>query len=84
MANYYTDYIVPDAPDAVVIPAQKKPLSRTSQKVFERDGWKCRGCGVAHNLTIDHIIPKSRGGKNSMDNYQTLCKACNLAKGDRY
>lgn len=33
-------------------------------------------------LTIDHIFPKSKGGKNILKNYQTLCKDCNVEKGD--
>lgn len=41
----------------------------------------CRYCHTRKNLTKDHIIPKSRGGKNDVNNYQTLCKKCNTMKG---
>lgn len=34
-------------------------------------------------ITIDHIMPKSKGGKNTIDNYQLLCKPCNELKGDK-
>jgi len=35
-------------------------------------------------LTKDHIIPKSKGGSNTLDNYQTMCSLCNWSKGDSY
>ena len=39
--------------------------------------------GVEVMLTKDHIIPRSKGGKNTLENYQTMCQVCNLKKGDR-
>jgi hypothetical protein len=50
--------------------------------VFEAAGWKCRVCGRTGNLTIDHIIPRSKGGTNKRSNLQALCRACNEAKAD--
>ena len=44
---------------------------------------KCAYCGSKKELTIDHIIPKSRGGKNSWNNLITCCLPCNLKKGDK-
>jgi hypothetical protein len=56
-------------------------------QVFDRDDFKCVACGKsAHDgaiLHIDHIIPKSKGGSNTMDNYQTLCHLCNIGKSNR-
>ncbi len=56
-------------------------------QVFKRDKWKCVSCGrSAENniiLHIDHIIPRSKGGKNEMDNYQTLCETCNIGKSNK-
>ena len=49
--------------------------------VFARDGNKCLHCGSDENLTLDHIIPFSRGGKTCKKNLQTLCLTCNLKKG---
>jgi 5-methylcytosine-specific restriction endonuclease McrA len=54
------------------------------KNVFIRDGFKCAYCGTHKlRLTIDHIIPKSRGGKSTFENCVAACKPCNLAKGDR-
>lgn len=52
-------------------------------KIFERDGFNCVKCGSTSDLTIDHIIPFSRGGQTTEDNLQTLCLKCNIRKGNR-
>lgn len=55
-------------------------LSRRA--VFARDGWRCAYCrGPAE--TIDHVIPRSRGGRHSWDNVVAACAKCNHTKGDR-
>lgn len=51
--------------------------------VMFRDGQKCLICGTSDNLTLDHAVPVSRGGENSIENLQTLCKSCNAKKGER-
>ncbi|GLY32066.1 HNH endonuclease [Kineosporia sp. NBRC 101731] len=51
------------------------------RKVHERDFYRCLGCGTHLDLTCDHVIPESRGGKTELDNLQTLCMPCNLDKG---
>jgi len=54
--------------------------------VFARDNYRCIRCGTNatafNQLTIDHILPKSRGGTNDLDNLQTLCEQCNQLKAD--
>jgi 5-methylcytosine-specific restriction endonuclease McrA len=52
------------------------------QNVFRRDGNNCQYCGSGKDLTIDHVMPRSRGGKSSWDNLVAACKACNSRKGD--
>jgi hypothetical protein len=56
-------------------------------QVFERDDFKCVSCGASAAdgaiLHIDHIIPRSKGGKDDMDNYQTLCHLCNIGKSNK-
>lgn len=56
-------------------------------QVFERDDFKCVACGKSSHdgaiLHVDHIRPKSRGGSNKMDNYQTLCHLCNIGKSNK-
>lgn len=55
--------------------------------IYERDGYRCRRCGVSDQyatLEIDHIIPISKGGKSTYENLQTLCHKCNYEKGNRY
>jgi len=57
-------------------------LSR--KNIFRRDGYRCQYCGRNDlQLTLDHVIPKSRGGEDRWDNLITACKPCNTLKGNR-
>lgn len=59
----------------------KVPFSK--RNVLVRDGYKCSYCGVeSKSLTIDHIVPKSKGGKSLFENCVASCKSCNAKKGD--
>ena len=51
--------------------------------VFERDAYRCKGCGDWHDLCVDHILPVARGGCKDIDNLQTLCRPCNSKKGTK-
>jgi 5-methylcytosine-specific restriction endonuclease McrA len=59
---------------------QKVPLNR--QNIFKRDNFECVYCGSDKNLTLDHVIPKSKGGPDSWENLVTACKGCNGEKAD--
>lgn len=50
--------------------------------VFKRDNHQCQYCGVAKDLSLDHVFPRSRGGKTSWDNLVAACRSCNGKKGD--
>ena len=51
--------------------------------LFARDGWRCQYCGSGGRLTLDHVIPRSRGGDSVWENVVASCAPCNLRKGDR-
>jgi len=58
------------------------PFSK--KNILVRDSFQCAYCGTERQkLTIDHIIPKSKGGKATFENCVTSCKPCNNKKGDR-
>ena len=59
--------------------AEKRRLSRRA--ILARDGFRCQYCGSARHLTIDHVVPRSRGGPNSWENVVTSCAPCNVRKG---
>jgi 5-methylcytosine-specific restriction endonuclease McrA len=63
--------------------AKKRRLS-----LYERDQYKCRYCGKdlkndSGNLSLDHVVPKSKGGKNNDDNLVTACAMCQWKKLDK-
>ena len=62
---------------------RKKISSKKRKKIYARDGYKCRKCGSTEFLTIDHIIPVSKGGSDENNNLQTLCSDCNTKRGNR-
>ena len=59
-----------------------KGVMLTRQNIFKRDGNRCLYCDKTEDLTLDHVVPKSRGGKTTWDNLATACKRCNSRKGD--
>ncbi len=62
--------------------AVKRRISRRA--LFARDGWRCVYCGSSGGrLTLDHVVPRSRGGDSVWENVVTACAPCNLRKGDR-
>jgi len=60
-----------------------KGIKVTRRRIYRRDGHECGYCGANKNLTLDHIIPKSRGGLNTWENMVTCCSRCNSKKDNR-
>ena len=62
-----------------------RPRVRLSRReIFIRDKHTCQYCGVQTNdLTLDHVIPRHRGGGHSWENLVTACKSCNHRKGGK-
>ncbi|GAB4248380.1 MAG: HNH endonuclease [Thermoleophilia bacterium] len=58
---------------------EQRRISRRA--VLARDGYRCQYCGSPRHLTLDHVVPKSRGGKTDWENVVTSCAPCNVRKG---
>lgn len=63
------------------IPYRGVMLNRAN--LFRRDKGECQYCGSKRQLTIDHVIPRSKGGKTTWTNLVTACHRCNVKKGDK-
>jgi len=83
-------YVLPDIPLPTVIrlryyvrvPYKDIPLTR--RNIMHRDGHSCQYCGyVGDDLTLDHVVPRSRGGGDTWENLVTACVRCNVKKGSR-
>src|ERR671926_288863 len=79
---------------AEIIEALEQPLRSATdtyrwphvirRALFARDGWRCAYCGSSGGrLTLDHVVPRSRGGDSVWENVVTSCAPCNLRKGNR-
>jgi 5-methylcytosine-specific restriction endonuclease McrA len=64
----------------VHIPYKRVNLSR--HNIFKRDRNRCVYCGTKDSLTIDHVVPRSQGGRDSWHNLVTACQKCNAKKGN--
>ena len=65
------------------VPTNRAPAF-TRFNVFLRDGWTCQYCNTRHQtdeLTFDHVVPRSRGGRTAWTNIVTACQCCNSKKG---
>jgi 5-methylcytosine-specific restriction endonuclease McrA len=90
----YTDRVVRAGKQIIQIPAVMqliklvRAIFRThvpfsKRNVMVRDGFTCQYCGSIEELTIDHVLPISRGGKSTFENCVTACKPCNSRKTNK-
>lgn len=62
----------------------RKSIAFSKKNILRRDNYTCQYCGESQKvLTVDHVIPKSRGGKTTWRNVVVACKPCNLKKGNQ-
>jgi 5-methylcytosine-specific restriction endonuclease McrA len=65
----------------------KRPRPRvrlTRREIFMRDHYSCQYCGLkTRDLTLDHVIPRHRGGKHTWENLVSACRSCNHKKGGK-
>jgi 5-methylcytosine-specific restriction endonuclease McrA len=65
---------------------QERRVKFSRTNVYRRDGFACQYCGVqpgAEVLTLDHVVPRARGGLTEWNNIVTCCASCNARKADR-
>ncbi|MEA5535443.1 HNH endonuclease [Crocosphaera sp. XPORK-15E] len=81
----YTDFPLPSVirlRQYVRVPYKEIPLTR--RNILERDRHTCQYCYYrGEQLTLDHVIPRSRGGGDTWENLVTACVRCNVKKGNR-
>jgi 5-methylcytosine-specific restriction endonuclease McrA len=66
----------------VKVPRDTHRRKITRRAVFARDDWTCQYCGSRQQLTVDHVVPRSKGGGSTWDNIVAACAPCNRRKGD--
>ena len=74
-------------PSVIALKSFIKPSENpnfTRFNVFLRDKFECQYCGSGNELTFDHLLPRSRGGKTDWNNVVTACSSCNVRKGGRF
>jgi len=64
----------------------KQRVKFSRQNILARDRWLCQYCGVkvsTEEMTMDHVVPRSQGGRTEWENIVTCCVSCNAKKADR-
>lgn len=83
----YVEFKVPSIIRLLFSGVRNKKQPKFSRiNVLKRDGFKCQYCGRVlsrHSLTLDHVLPRSFGGKTSWENIATSCKRCNSKKENK-
>ena len=59
---------------------KRSAWARLRRSVLERDGYRCRSCGKAGILEVHHVQDLQHGGTNDLDNLETLCRGCHIAR----
>ena len=73
-------------PSVIALKQYVKPSAHpafTRFNLFLRDRFQCQYCGSPKDLTFDHVVPRSQGGRTTWENVATACSPCNLRKGGR-
>ena len=91
IVNYYDKIVHSPSfsmklPSVIALKSYIKPISNpnfTRFNVFLRDKFSCQYCGSKKELTFDHLLPRSKGGKTDWDNVVTACSSCNVKKGGK-
>mmetsp|Transcript_1692 Transcript_1692/g.10405 ORF Transcript_1692/g.10405 Transcript_1692/m.10405 type:complete len:182 (-) Transcript_1692:1882-2427(-) len=94
--EYYDDVCVRSERDVFFVPAvmvamrclrsqvvSSERAALNKRNVFLRDGYECQYCGSQKQLTIDHVVPVSKGGGSTWENLVTACAHCNGKKGNK-
>ena len=78
-------FILPSVIRLVNMVRRPRPKVRLTRKeIFARDGWACVYCGrQTRELTLDHVMPRHRGGAHTWENLVSACKGCNHRKAGR-
>ena len=86
----HSEHMTMERPDVirlvsyVKVPREAHRRKITRRAVLARDSWTCQYCGSTKSgLTVDHVIPRSRGGKSVWENIVAACASCNRRKGNR-
>ena len=71
--------------DYIKLPAKRYGITKPSRPmIYKRDDHTCQYCGSTKKLTIDHVLPRSRGGQDTWENMVVACSSCNSKKGDTF
>lgn len=69
----------------IKLPFSKLKIIKPSRSmIYKRDNNKCQYCGATRRLTIDHVVPRSKGGEDTWENLVVACSTCNTKKGDKF